>query len=208
MALATNSDLKAALANWLDRTDLANRIPEFIALAEARIRRRLRAVETLGTLSITDRDTALTNIAELQSIRLVTGNPRLDRPLTNVTKAVLDERAAEWGNATGRPLFYAVVNDTLYVAPTPDQTYTAEIVHYPALVALSGESDTNAVLTAAPDVYLYLALAAAEPYLKHDERLPMWKQLGEEAMQELERQLSRKKFHGGLTPARLPVVLG
>ena len=39
MAITTFSELKTAVANWLDRSDLTDRIPEFIALAEARHRR-------------------------------------------------------------------------------------------------------------------------------------------------------------------------
>ena len=39
MAITTYAELKTAISNWLDRTDLDDRIPEFIALAEARHRR-------------------------------------------------------------------------------------------------------------------------------------------------------------------------
>ena len=39
MALGTFTELKDAIADWLDRSDLTARIPDFIALAEARINR-------------------------------------------------------------------------------------------------------------------------------------------------------------------------
>jgi hypothetical protein len=42
MALSTFTELKDAIADWLDRSDLTARIPDFIALAEARINRELR----------------------------------------------------------------------------------------------------------------------------------------------------------------------
>ena len=42
MAISTFAELKTAAANWLDRSDLTDRIPEFIALAEARFNRILR----------------------------------------------------------------------------------------------------------------------------------------------------------------------
>ena len=45
MALTTYSEPKTAIANWLDRSDLDDRIPEFIQLAEARHRRDLRLEE-------------------------------------------------------------------------------------------------------------------------------------------------------------------
>ena len=42
MAINTYATLQTAVANWLDRSDLTDRIPEFIALAEARMNRNLR----------------------------------------------------------------------------------------------------------------------------------------------------------------------
>ena len=51
MAISTFAELKTAAANWLDRSDLTDRIPEFIALAEARFNRvlRIRDMETVST---------------------------------------------------------------------------------------------------------------------------------------------------------------
>jgi len=42
MALSTYTELKASVADWLNRTDLTTIIPDFIALAEAQIERTLR----------------------------------------------------------------------------------------------------------------------------------------------------------------------
>ena len=51
MAIGTFAQLKTATANWLDRSDLTDRIPEFITLAEARFNRvlRIRDMETVST---------------------------------------------------------------------------------------------------------------------------------------------------------------
>jgi len=51
MAISTYSELTTAVANWLDRDDLTLRIPEFIALAEAKFNRtlRLRSMEAKYT---------------------------------------------------------------------------------------------------------------------------------------------------------------
>ena len=48
MAINTYSTLQTAVANWLDRDDLADRVPEFISLAEATFNRvlRIRSMET------------------------------------------------------------------------------------------------------------------------------------------------------------------
>ena len=54
-------DLVAMVGNWLDRDDLTDRIPEFVALLEARLNRLLRTVmqETPATWAITGEEYAL-----------------------------------------------------------------------------------------------------------------------------------------------------
>jgi hypothetical protein len=42
MAISTYAELQTAAANWLGRADLTSRIPEFVALAEAKFNRTLR----------------------------------------------------------------------------------------------------------------------------------------------------------------------
>ena len=41
MAITTYAELKTAVANFLARSDLTDRIPEFISMAEARMGREL-----------------------------------------------------------------------------------------------------------------------------------------------------------------------
>ena len=51
MAINSFVTLKTAVANWLDRDDLSDRIPEFIAINEAVFNRvlRIRPMETIVT---------------------------------------------------------------------------------------------------------------------------------------------------------------
>lgn len=57
MALTNYGELKTAIANWLDRSDLTSRIPEFIAMAEDRIGRdtrlRVRGIEAYADITLT-----------------------------------------------------------------------------------------------------------------------------------------------------------
>ncbi len=48
MAISNYSELKAAIADWLNRSDLTDSIPDFIALAETRHKRdfKIRRMET------------------------------------------------------------------------------------------------------------------------------------------------------------------
>jgi hypothetical protein len=48
VSISNYDELKTAVANWLERSDLTSRIPEFIAFGEDRIGTdlRIRAMET------------------------------------------------------------------------------------------------------------------------------------------------------------------
>jgi hypothetical protein len=51
MSLATYSDLKTTVANYLARTDLTTQIPDFIRFAELRLRRELRIRQMLKSVT-------------------------------------------------------------------------------------------------------------------------------------------------------------
>ena len=51
MAISTKAELHTAVANWLNRSDLTSRIPEFIALGEAQLNRILRTRDMLTRAS-------------------------------------------------------------------------------------------------------------------------------------------------------------
>jgi hypothetical protein len=51
MSIATYSELKTAVANYLARTDLTDQIPDFIRFAEIRLRRELRIRQMLKTVT-------------------------------------------------------------------------------------------------------------------------------------------------------------
>ena len=71
MAISTKAELHTAVANWLNRSDLTSRIPEFIALAEASFNRNLRTREMLvrSTASVTGQYVSIpTDYLEMMNI--------------------------------------------------------------------------------------------------------------------------------------------
>lgn len=201
--------LQTAIADWLNRADLTAQIPDFISLAEAKISRRLRFNSTRSTLNITTQTVTLpAAIAELRSIALSTGMPHLDKPLQIVTPEVISEMRAYQGGQVGRPRWASIIGNTLDVAPAPDAAYVANIIYFDALVPLTNAAPSNEVLVAAPDAYLFGALMQAAPFLEHDERIPVWQQKFDEAIDELNKQRDMQEFTGSIRPIRLPVVFG
>jgi hypothetical protein len=90
-----------------------------------------------------------------------------------------------WPNATetGVPQFYADYDYTHWlVAPTPSESYNFEVVYYERTQPLDSTNQTNWFTQYAPQALLYGSLLQAMPYLKNDERIPIWQQQYEAAM--------------------------
>lgn len=99
----------------------------------------------------------------------------LTTPVTVLTELNLFEMVKERDEATGKPTFFTI-HEEIEFDITPDDTYTAELIYYASFNALSDSNTTNALLTRAPDAYLYAALSASAPFLTMDERVPVWEQ--------------------------------
>ena len=178
MRISTYAELKTAVANWLNRADLTARIPEFIALTESRIKfgseetpyrsppLRIRSMETSANVTVSARTAALPT-GYLQSRRFyLNTNPvavlELKSPF-EVWSAYPDT-----GGAT--PEIFSVEGENFIFGPTPDSSYTGKILYYAFFAALSGNSDTNWLLTNAPGVYLHGTLIEAYKYIRNMEQ--------------------------------------
>jgi hypothetical protein len=54
--------------------------------------------------------------------------------------------------------------------------YEFEVLYYERLQPLDSSNQTNWFTTYAPQALLYGSLLQAMPYIKNDERMPMWQQ--------------------------------
>ena len=196
MALDTYANLKTAIADWLDRSDLTDRIPDFIALAEARLNRelRIRPMEVRSTLTLTagQRYFALPGgYLQMRNIQLNT-NPVT--PLEYITPEMLDRLYGS--NTTGKPKAYSLIGDEIQLAPIPDTDYTLEVAYYEKFTPLSTDVTTNWLTENAPDVLLYGALVEAEPFIKNDERMPLWLNAYKEAIDKIQKADDRDRHSG------------
>jgi hypothetical protein len=87
-------------------------------------------------------------------------------------------------NATGQPVFYADFNNynSFYLAPTPDQNYNFQLI-YLALPLFNAENPTNFLTTRYPSLLLYASMLETIPFLKGDERVPVFESLYNRALQ-------------------------
>lgn len=182
--------LKSTVIDYLERSDLDAQVGDFIRLAESRHRRDIRIREALTTQTATLAADATTvslpaDFVGLKELRVLSphtsgGRKYLDR-IESTSSA---EVTAESTNDTCPPSLYAIEGDIRFSSPA-DQDYTTELLYYTPFETLSDTVETNALLTRAPDVYLYAALAASAPFLMHDERIPVWETLYQTARDEL-----------------------
>ena len=210
MAITTYAELQTATANWLDRTDLTARIPEFIELSEANFNRVIRQPDMVtkdDSFSLTSRYNTLPSDT-LEIVRIV-----LDLTpvivLEYLTPEEISERRVSM-SATGKPYYFTVIggsSNQLEVVPSPDSTYTSSIVYYTRIAALSDSATSNWLLAAHPDIYLFGTLVEAEPYLKNDERMPMWTSRLDKALMALRLQ-GERELHTGSSLRMRARVLG
>ena len=196
MAINTYSTLQTAVANWLDRNDLTDRIPEFVALAEATFNRvlRLRAMETTvadATPSGSKEDALPTGYLQMREVHLAT-TPVVS--LSYITPEIMYRIRA--GSTSGKPNSYTIVGDNILFGPTPDGAYDYSMTYYKAFDALSDAAPTNWLITNAPDLYLYGTLLQAEPFLMNDERVALWEKGVRQVINDLQQQDDKDRHSG------------
>ena len=200
MAITNYGQLKTAAANWLDRTDLEDRIPEFVTMAEAQFNREIRQPQMItrdDSFTIDGQYEAMpTDALEIQRI-VLDQTPMIT--LQYITPNEISEKRSGL-TGTGRPIYYSIVGENMEFVRTPDSAYTASIMYYKRITALSADGDTNWLLTNHPDIYLYGTLLQSAPFLMFDERIPVWQSLLMERLDQLKIQ-GERETHG--SPIRM-----
>ena len=79
-----------------------------------------------------------------------------------------------------------------YLAPTPDDDYTFELVYFDRPEPLSDENQTNWYTQYAPDLLLYACLLEAQPFLKLDARTAQFQSLYDRALKMLANESMRR----------------
>lgn len=211
----TFTTLKQDVQRYLERGNtlasdpiVFEQIPRLINLAERRIARELKVEGFInvvtGTLSAGQsvypkpdrwRDTVSMNIG--------TGPTGNNRKI--IFARVYEYLRSYWPNAleTDTPLFYSDYDYSHWLlAPTPDAAYPFEILYYELPPLLDESVQTNWITEYAPQLLLYGTLVEATPFLKNDERIPVWQSMydraaamlnGEDLAKILDRSAVRKE---------------
>jgi len=186
----TYDSLVLDIRSYLERTDAAtlDKIPTFIMLAEQVIATELKF---LGNLTV-----ATSTMVQGQA---VIDKPARWRKTVSINVTVAGDRRPVllrkyeylreyWPDPAQEdvPEYYCDYDYTHWlVAPTPAAAYNYEVLYYERSQPLDESNQTNWFTQYAPQALLYGALLQAMPFLKNDERIPMWKAQYDQVMQVL-----------------------
>lgn len=191
------SELKTNIANYLNRSDLTGQMDMFIDNVEGELNRRVRTKEMIKRATATADAQYLslpTDWLEGINVEIASNN---FSPLFQQSVESLDVYRKSINNSTGQPVYYAFVDSTIELAPTPDSSYTLQLTYYSKVDALSDSNTSNFVLANHPDVYLYGALKHASIYLMEDDRVAMFSALFEKALEEIKMEQEKAEFGKG-----------
>jgi len=211
----TYTDLIAAVTEYLARdqdTTLIARIPTFVQLAESRFSTVLfcrqmeqRAVTVVDPTQSTEPEYIALPVGfqSMRRIRVISvqGKPRLQYK----SGSEMDEYRYMRGDVNGQPEFFTVFGNEIEVCPTPDAPYTIEMVYRQNIPPLA-VNNTNWLLTAQPDMYLYGTLLESAPYIKEDERIQTWMLGVQSSIQALNELEKTSNFNAGPLVTRVSGV--
>jgi hypothetical protein len=164
MSIATYDGLKAAIANWLNRTDLTAEIPDFIELAESRILHEIRTPTNEKTILLSVNSEGYATLpSDFLEAKDVFWN-------YNPLKRVSLTEIHSYQDQAGVPTCFARETYRLKFFPTSGTTSAneARMIYYYDVGRLASDTQTNVMLTMAPEVYLYASLVEASNFLGSD----------------------------------------
>jgi hypothetical protein len=186
-SVMTYDSLVENVQSYLERTDTAtlDKIPLFIMLAEQIIASQIKF---LGNLTVqTSTMTLNANVIDKPARwhKTVSMNITVAGKRQPVLLRRYEYLREYWPNpaTTGVPKFYTDYDYTHWmVAPTPDDDYVFEVLYYERLQPLDSSNQTNWFTVYAPQALLYGTLLQAMPFLKNDDRVPLWQAMYQQSM--------------------------
>lgn len=200
MSIATFDDLVAMVKRFAKRADLNDLIPDFVTLAETNIGRELRVNKMLtraqNATIINEFGLAPTDFLAPKSMRLVDEPDTILRFLS--VEQMSDYKATK---PTGTLTSYALVGSEFWFLPAPQSPLEAELIYYAQIPALSASNQTNWLLTANPDVYLWGTLMQAADFLEDDNQLQKYASRFKDAILAIEAADKRDSQAANVTPS-------
>jgi hypothetical protein len=181
VSITSFSELKVAVADWLNRDDLSDaRLGDFVDMAQNRIFHVLRIPVMEKFVAITvDTNGKIALPTDFLEAKDVLFN---DKPLDRISLTEFYSR----GISQGQPIAFTREAEYLRLSPNPGNVSGMKMIYYAEPPRLSGTTATNDVFSITPELYLYGALVAAGTYLGSPvEKMQIWSESFNDTMQRL-----------------------
>ena len=199
MAISTYSELKTAVADFLNRDDLTDVIPTFIALGEAQISRDLRHWRQQRRVTTTlNEGFEFLPSDFLEAVHFYIDTGEGEKTLEFASMAEISRRKMNNAGISGEPAVYTINAGQIEVVPAPDDSYPLALVYYGKTISLSDEATTNWLLSYFPDIYLYASLMHSAPYLQEDQRISVWGQMYAQGIAQANQESDSAMYSGPL----------
>lgn len=205
--LTTFKGLCEAVADYLGREDLTERIPTFIRLAEQRMNRelRLRVMErrAVATVDAGDLGAGLPNRREpgAWDVFLEMRDVAWRMPDKQIypMQYMPPDHYREAANVTGVPRQYTIIGDKVFFSCVPDAPGDLLLTYYAEIPPLGEKQETNCILQTAPDLYLYAALLESVAFTRGSVPAKEWAEFYAGAKNKLDAAEQRARFTSNLT---------
>ena len=201
----TYTSLVEQIAVYANRRDayFIDSIPYFIGLAQARINREAKDIgfQESEAILTTQGVPSIAKPADWnQTVSLLLGvkNGNYKPNVTPLFSRTYEFCRTYWplSTTTAKPMFYAddaggkggygtpyTPYTSIWLAPTPDAVYPLALLYLQRPVELTAENSTNFLTDRVPDLLFYACMVETTPFLKDDERIPVWEAMYNRALQ-------------------------
>jgi len=165
----TYSEIKAAILLWTKDVELEPAIQTFIQLVEAKVNKRMRLMEMVCRAELKNPANDQMRYA-LPADYLGTRSIIADG---NSIEYITPERMFQTFILPGTWVYTIVDGHYVFKGPTTIDS-EIEIYYYQQITPLTEQNATNWLSTAAPDIYIYGALAEAAHFQFDEPRAAIW----------------------------------
>jgi hypothetical protein len=175
----TYDSLVDDIQTYLERTDqqTLDKIPQFIMLAEQIIASEIKFLGNLVVVTSNMVQAANVIAKPARWRKTVSMNVTVAGKRQPVLLRTYEYIREYWPDPTTTdvPLFFCDYDyEHWLVGPTPALAYAYEVLYYERAQPLDSSNQSNWFTEYAPQALLYGSLLQAMPFLKNDERMPMW----------------------------------
>lgn len=181
----TYDSLVEDVITYSERDDVSfvAQIPRLIMLTEQSIAAQIKTLMQLNVVNttLTVNDPVIQKPVRWRKTTSmkINGQPVLNRSMDYVTQFQTE-------SSPGQPLYYGDYDyDHWALAPIPNSAYPLQIIYYSRIQPLDVENQENLLTREAPQALLYGTLLQAQGFIKNADKLAMWKQYYDEAINAL-----------------------